>query len=134
MISFAVNYVGVIAATIVAMIVGFVWYSKPLFGKVWSKQTGVQMGGNSKGMGKTMIAALFASLITAYILAVLISSLGATTISGAVWVAVIVWLGFVVSFNIARMAFEKTSMDFFLEEIGHHLVAFVLMSIVIVLV
>jgi len=35
-----VNYLAVIVATVTSMIVGFVWYSQPLFGRLWIKIIG----------------------------------------------------------------------------------------------
>ena len=40
MIHSHVNYLAVIAAAVGAMIVGFVWYSQPLFGGLWTKIIG----------------------------------------------------------------------------------------------
>lgn len=132
MLSFAVNYVAVIVAAIVAMVIGFVWYSPLFFGKVWTEQTGMKMG-KGKGMGKSMLIALISSLITAFVLDVIIQTAGVTTVTQGLIVAGVVWLGFVVSYQMVRMAFEKTSMNFFLEEVAHHLLVFCIMSIIFVL-
>jgi Protein of unknown function (DUF1761) len=35
-----VNYLAVISAAVTSMIVGFVWYSQPLFGRLWMKIIG----------------------------------------------------------------------------------------------
>ena len=40
MIHSNVNYLSVIAAAVAAMILGFVWYSQPLFGGLWTKIIG----------------------------------------------------------------------------------------------
>lgn len=129
-----VNLVAVVVAAIVAMIVGFVWYSKPLFGDMWMKQMKINQKEMQKMRGKAMVIASIAALLTACVLAVLMKSLGATTITAGLTVAFWIWVGFFLTLEMVRMAFEGTSMSLFLISIFHHIVALSAMSIVLVLI
>jgi hypothetical protein len=40
-----INWLAIIAAVVVNMVVGFVWYSPAVFAKQWSKLTGRKMNG-----------------------------------------------------------------------------------------
>ena len=61
-----INWLALIVATIVNMIVGFVWYSPALFAKPWSKLTGRKMedmGDGTKGYVITIIGAFVQAFI-----------------------------------------------------------------------
>src|SRR3989344_1849673 len=50
-----VNYVAVLVASIVSMIVGFIWYSKRVFGGKWMKNVGlVKLLGNNRPGNRIM--------------------------------------------------------------------------------
>jgi hypothetical protein len=69
MMNVEVNWIGVGLAVVAAMAVGFVWYSKGVFGTVWMKLAGLDQDKMKKGMFGAMVSALIGSLLTAYILA-----------------------------------------------------------------
>ncbi len=67
-----INWLAVIAATVVNMIVGFVWYSPPLFAKPWSKLTGrkmEEMGDGSTSYVITTVGAFLQAFILAHFVA-----------------------------------------------------------------
>lgn len=64
--SVAINWLALIAAVAVNMVVGFIWYSPALFAKQWSKLTGRkmnEMGDGTKGYILTTIGALLQAFI-----------------------------------------------------------------------
>jgi hypothetical protein len=93
-----VNFVAVIVASLAALIVGFVWYLPPTFGKSWAtfvkQYTGLSdadlMPAN---IPLTMGLWLLGFLVNAFALAVLINGLGINTLSDGLILAVLVWLG-----------------------------------------
>ena len=104
-----VNWIGVIVATVVAIIVGMIWYSPKLFGKIWQNQTKIDMQKSmKKGRTKSLVLALVAALITAFVLDLLIvNSAQTVTLTHAIETAVVVWLGFVLTYQMVRMSFEN---------------------------
>lgn len=127
------NYIAVVVAAIVAFVVGFVWYSKPLFGNMWMKEAGIDEMKMKNSMAMAAISGLIAALISAFILAVLIKSLQAATFTDGILIALAVWIGFYVTIEIVRMSFENSSMKLFFINVFHHLFALVLMSVVLIL-
>lgn len=64
-----VNLVGVVAATFVAMMVGWVWYSKYAFGVEWMKLQKINEKSMEKNANKAMLGMLILSFVLAYFVA-----------------------------------------------------------------
>ena len=83
------------------MVIGSIWYG-PLFGKMFIRLTGMdKMSEADKAAMKSKmmwsyLGQFIASLVTFGILACLINGLGRGTLSGGVYVALLVWIGFIV--------------------------------------
>ena len=78
-VSFGVNYLAVVVAAVVALVIGFIWYAPPVFGNRWMGYLGTTQAqlGNP---GPTGIAVgVVASVVDAWLLAVLSSNLGGKT-------------------------------------------------------
>jgi hypothetical protein len=52
-----IAWVGVVVGTLALFVFGFLWYG-PIFGKTWSKATGIPMNQEFSGMAGLMIATL----------------------------------------------------------------------------
>lgn len=92
-----VNYVTVIVAAVVYMILGFLWYG-PLFGKPWMKLIGMgsrDMQAAKKGMQITHALTMLAAIVMFYVLIHFINVSNATTASEGAMVGFWAWLGFV---------------------------------------
>lgn len=113
-----VNWVAVILAAVVSMVVGFIWYG-PLFGKAWMKLTGKKEMGDKKEMPKTYAIMFAASLVTAYVLSVLGASF-----ETAFWV----WLGFQATLLLNGVLFEGKSWNLYFLNAGHQLVSLLAMA------
>ena len=129
----AVNLVAVLAAGIVAMILGFIWYG-PLFGKKWMELTGKTMKDFEKmksGMPKAYLQGFILALVTAYVLAHFVKYAGAATaIDGAItgaWV----WLGFSVTLMYGSVLWEGKDKRLFLLNSGHYLVNYLVMGAIL---
>lgn len=135
MLTLTTDYIGVIVATIVAMIVGFIWYLPQLFGTMWAKELGKDLKRMQKEMGKAMGAGFISALITAFMLSTFIRSLYATpTIMQGLAVGLAIWFGFFATMEMILMAFEGRSMRLFLIGVSHHLAVLIVVSIVLVLI
>ncbi len=92
------NYLAVVACVVLAMVVGALWYSPLLFGKVWMRINKMPEDmGDTKQMQREMMAIyglqIVLALLQVYILAHFVK--GWTDVSG-VEAALWIWLGFVV--------------------------------------
>ncbi len=95
-----INIWGVLAATLVSMVVGSIWYSKPVFGKTWMKLEKVDEKKAQKDAPKAIGGMLVLSILMAYVLAhvAFLSSVFYTDKSftmAAVSTGFWIWLGFV---------------------------------------
>jgi hypothetical protein len=114
-----INYLAVVVAGLAHMAVGMIWFHSRLFGKAWSELTGKDM----TPAVKWIPVAIVGHMAIAFVLAILMVFAGATTALGGLTVAVLVWLGFVVTLEIGELVWEKIQFKLFLIRIGNHLVA-----------
>ena len=126
----SVNYLAVLGAAVVNMIVGFLWYG-PLFGKPWMKLVGMtdkNMEDAKAGMAKTYGLTFVAALIMAYVLAHFVKLVGATTAGMGVQTGFWAWLGFVATTSLNQYLYSVKSKPWSLYalEQGYWLVIFVI--------
>ena len=57
------NYLAVIVAAVVAMVIGFAWYAPPVFGTRWIAYLGTALGVSFDFIGMNPIGALFRKVI-----------------------------------------------------------------------
>ena len=117
-----INYLAVVVAALLSMVIGFVWYSLKVFGKPWMKETGLTMKdiGNGPGADKYVLVTV-SSLVQAYVLAHFVDYTSATTwVEGAVtgfWL----WAGFVATAYTATYVFTKKSVRLWTIDTGYFL-------------
>lgn len=124
-----VNIWGVLAATVASMIVGSVWYAKPVFGAKWIKLTKVDM---SKGGWRPMVFAIGASMVTAYVLAhvsfLANQFFGNSFLKDSIQTAFWVWLGLTGARIVTHDAFEGRPMELTAINISHELATLLAMG------
>ncbi len=125
-----INWIAVIAAAVVNMVVGFVWYSKVLFASRWMKLTGkTDMQGQGASMGYALMSV--GSLVSAFVLAWLVGVSGAVSLLDGAVVGLLAAVGLVATSHAANYIFEGRSMDLYLINVGYFVVAYVLMGALI---
>lgn len=95
-LSTEMNWLGVIAGTIIGFLIGWLWYSPILFGRKWAEGSGVELGTASS----MPIAAMATQLISTFLLAILI---GITASQNALTTAILILVtlaGFVMSMGL----------------------------------
>lgn len=122
-----IDWLVVILAAVLNLVIGFIWYSKLLFGSTWAKLS--QLSAKElKGNGKTLIMAFVASFVTAYFLAFFVAFLGITTVTDGMFVGFLVWLGFVATTQVSSVIWEKKPFALFLINTGYKLLSFLVMG------
>lgn len=124
-----INLLAVVVAGLAHMLVGLVWFSRPLFGKAWMKATGAK---DMKPAVQWVPFALIGHLLIAFVLAMFIVLASATTVLDGLLVAMIVWLGFFVTLEIGELVWEKIPVKLFLLRIGDHFFALSVAAIILV--
>ena len=120
-----INYLAVLVAAIINMVIGAIWYSPVLFAKSWLAATGKKdMGRPGPGYALTAVGSLVMALILAYV----ISQIGAVTFMAGAKVGLIAWAGFVATTHAANYVFEGRSLKLYSINVGYFLVTLVLMG------
>lgn len=131
-----VNYLAVFAAMLSSMVVGSIWYARPVFGNTWMKLAKVKGDGGS--VFRPIAITALVSLITAYVLAhvTYLSNqfFGNSFLQDALTTAFWVWLGFTAARFITHDAFESRPAKLTAINVAHELVTFLLMGLVIGLI
>ncbi len=121
-----INYPAVIVATIAHYILGGLWYSPLLFGNKflqiinWSPAQLQQMENQSHA--KELIIAFVSSIVLVYILAHFVQYTKATNAVGGIQTAFWLWLGFIVTTQVATVLFEQRPLGLYLINIGYQFV------------
>ena len=127
-----INYLAVLAAAICTFLVGGLWYSPVLFGKLWQRETGLsdQQLANSN-MVRIFGTALVLSLVAAVVFALFLGprpsmplGLGAGFSAGLCWVASSIGINYL---------FARRSFKLFLIDGGYHTVQFTMIGLVLAL-
>jgi hypothetical protein len=125
-----VNYWAVLIATVVTMVLGFLWYSPVLFGNAWMKQIGLKMEEMSGGGVATYVFTALTALIGCFLLALLLTLGGDATIASGLVVGLLI--GLCVSVKIGmNFLFEGRKLGLYLITIGYHLAAYLISGAII---
>jgi len=130
-VNFGVNYLPVVVSAVVALVIGFMWYSPPVFGSRWMAYLGTTQAqlGNPGPTG--MAVGIVASLLNAWVLAVLSLNLGGKSITDGLMLGALAWLGFMATITAAQVSFEKKPWGFWILNNAHNLLIQVLMAAIV---
>jgi len=125
-----INWLAVVAAAVSSFVVGAIWYSPALFGRVWQRETGLtdeqlKAGNPAKIFGGAFVLSLLAAVVFAMFLGpapALPFAVGAGLAAGLCWVAT--------SFGINYL-FEHKRLPLFLVNGGYHTVQFTVIGLVL---
>lgn len=133
-----VNYLTVLAAAVVSMGVGFLWYSPLLFGKTWAKLKGYtseSLKAEQKKMGPYYGLSFLVALVTAYVLTHVIALsqnfYGYTPMMTGLTSAFWSWLGFVMPVQATGTIFGDKKWNLLFIDTGYQLVSLLGMGLVI---
>ena len=119
------DWLVIFIAAVVNMFIGFVWYSKWLFGPMWSKLNEIKA---KKMKKRTLFFSFLVSLVIAYFLSFFEGHLGITDVSDAMFVGFLIWLGFVLTAEVSAVLWGKKKPKVFLIDSGYKLLSFLTMS------
>jgi len=130
-VNFGVNYLAVVVAAVVALVIGFIWYSPRVFGTRWMAYLGTTQAqlGNPGPTG--MLVGVVASLLNAWVLALLALNLGGKSVTDGVLLGVLAWLGFMATITAAQISFEKKSWGLWVLNNAHNLLVQVIMAAIV---
>lgn len=130
------EYVPILAAGIVSVIIGFVWYHPSVFGSAWMRMTGItpEMAERAKKrMPLMMILGLLASLLVAYVMSYFALAWGVFDWIGAVELGFWCWAGFIAPTMLGSVLWDMKPFKLYLINAGFWLVSCVSMALVLLL-
>ena len=129
-----VNYLAVLVAAIINMVIGAIWYSHSLFGKNWMELAGVRPEDAEKRAGGARRAyswTFVASLLMAYALARILWYAGPQSAIGGGMIGLLAWLGFVATTVGANYLFEGRPCRLYAINTGYPLVSLIVMGAIL---
>ena len=130
-----INYLAVLVAAIVAMVIGALWYSPILFGKIWMKLSGFTKKdlkkAKEKGMAKSYTIGFLASIVTAYVLAIFINFSQVSSVMDGVVIGALAWLGFIATTMLGIILWEGKPVKLYLINVSQYLVSLVVMGAIL---
>lgn len=126
-----VNWVAVIVATVAYSVIGFLWFSRQVFGLRWAAAIGRELPAPGQVPVTSVVGSVVVGLVTAYVLAVLAHAVGAATVADGAILGFLAWLGFVATASAGGVLFEGRSTTWFATAAGYWLVSLVIMGAII---
>ncbi len=129
-----INYWAVLLAAILAQVIGALWYSPLLFGKMWQKLMDFypkEIEVMKKKATRGYVLSFIAALVMAYVLAHFVDYAGATTFIGGFQAGFWAWLGFVATVALGGWLWEGKPFQLYLINAGHYLITLLVMGVVL---
>lgn len=131
-----ISWWAVVLATVSSMVVGAVWYARPVFGNIWARLTKVKLDGMAgKDAAPALIATLVVSFLTAFVLAHLTflshAYFHGNYMQDALATAFWGWLGLTAARFVTHDAFERRPVALTALNCAHELVTLLVMGVVI---
>lgn len=129
-----VNFLAVLVAALASMVLGYVWYSAPLFGKAWFSEMGFdkrRMDKSKKEEWKSYIIHVAVLIVMAFSIAGMLMALQFRDAFAGALVGVFLWTGFIATTKIGEIAFGGQSVKLFFIDGGYSLVCMALMGAIL---
>jgi len=133
-----INFWAVLAAVVAQTVLGMLWYG-PLFGKRWmalnniteEDMNALKLSGKPQ---KSMAIGVVNSFIVMYVLAIILNLIGADTLAMAIQYTALIWLGFIATFAISGVLYEKQPFALFSIHVLYQLASLLAGAILLVLI
>lgn len=131
MLEYDVLWPPILVATVANMALGFLWYSSPVFGRPWMRETGKTMDQIKKGSNAFLyLGAIAGAFIVSFAVGLLIENTFTETIVDAVLLSLLLWAAFFLVPTFVNYAFEGRSWMLYLIYVAHQLVGFLLSAVI----
>lgn len=124
----SVNLLGVLAAAIACMVIGFLWYSPVMFAKPWMALMGIdpndkaKLDAMKKSAGPMYGIAFVCSLLAAFVMGKLFSVIMIPNMGVALKIGFAIWLGFIATVQLTGTLFGNRPTKLWLIETSYQLV------------
>ena len=129
-----INLLAVLVAAIATFVLGGLWYSPLLFGKVWVRAHGYtpeKMEAMRAGVGRSYAVSFLCYLVMATVMALLIGATDTVTALGGVRLGAVCWLGFAATIGLTANLFSDKPLATYLLDAGYQLVYLTVMAAIL---
>lgn len=130
----SVNLLALLVAALASMGIGFLWYSPFLLGKPWMKLMGYSesdLKAAQKEMGTGYLLSLIATIVTVFVLAQVFNWIVPNTLTTALVVSLMLWIGFIAPVQFSDVVFGRKPMNLYLINTGYQLVSVLVMGTIL---
>ena len=127
------NWLAVVAATVVYMVLGGLWYSPVLFGNAWMRASGVEMPEGERPGPAIYISPAVAYLVGAIATGMIAAATGSDTVGEGLVLGLVVGIGYAVASTLVAATFD-TKPDprtWFAINASFNLVALVIVAVIV---
>ncbi len=130
MINLSTNWLPIAASAIASMVLGFVWYSKVLFGQEWAELTKIPLKEMTpkKGAAKVYLLGTISAFVTAFVLKQFIDLFYIVNVMDALQLAFWIWFGFCATVLLTGVLYKKESWKLFIINAGYQLASLMAMA------
>lgn len=126
-----VNWVAVILSAVASMVVGFIWYSPPLFQKAYLAEIGKTAEDAAAAPPTNYLISFVLAIVEAVFLSGLIGAMGNAGLGSGLTAGFLVWLGFVATTSAANTLFGDRTFRLWYVQNGNHLLTLLAMGAIL---
>jgi hypothetical protein len=127
----SINWLSLILAVLMKMVLGAVWFSPPLFLKSWLAAAGVSEAEMRERMPKALAVDLVGAVIMAFVLVHAVKYAGAQGVAQGAAVGFLNWLGFIAVATLSATIHEHRPSKLWLIGNGYQLVSLIAMGAIL---
>lgn len=132
MISNHINLLAIFVSSVIVFLLGALWYSPLLFGKIWIKRIGKSEEEIKRNSGASSYVFTFILwIIVIYVLATVMNITGAISVSGGIYISVLCWIGFTGATSLIHHTFAGRSNSIWLIDSGYTLLSFIISGFIL---
>jgi hypothetical protein len=109
------NFLAILVAWFIHIVLGLIWFRPKLFGNQWSKLTGKELKPDSKWLFPGLLGHLFMVFVIIFIIKIGNIQNGA----GGLTIGLLAWIGFIVPLETGELIWERIPFKLFLIRIGN---------------
>lgn len=126
-----INWMAVIVSAVASMVVGFIWFSPPLFQKAYLAEVGKTAEEAAATPPTNYLISFVLAIIEAIFLSSLIGATGNPGLGSGLAAGFMVWLGFVATTSGANTLFGDRTFRLWYLQNGNHLLTLLAMGAII---
>lgn len=126
-----VNWLAVVIAAVVGIVIGFVYYMPAVLGRRWAAAAGRELPAPGDVSPILYVGSVVVALLVAYVLALLLRGLGGHSLTDGLVVGFLVWLGFGATTSVNSVLYEGRSWEYWAINNGFLLLSSLVMGAII---